>query len=136
MADVAAKLSWRGTGQQFDAGSTGGPAIIVDGDGAAGPSPVTSLLLAVGGCMGADVLDIAAKMRLPLSGLEVAVEADRRPEPPRYLTALRMRFVVSGLSAADEAKVRRAIDLSRETYCSVLHSLRPDTEVVIEVELR
>ena len=35
-----------------------------------------------------------------------------------------LHFVVAGEAPAE--KVERAIALSRETYCSVWHSLRPD----------
>jgi len=31
--------------------------------------------------------------------------------------------------------VDRAVDLSRDKYCSVLHTLRPDLELDIQVEL-
>jgi putative redox protein len=64
------------------------------------------------------------------------VDADRRPEPPRRYTAIRLRYMVGGVAAADEAKVWRAIELSRDRYCSVMHSLRDDIDVAIELELR
>jgi putative redox protein len=75
-------------------------------------------------------------MRLPFTAIDVVVEADRRPEPPRRFTAIRLKYIVAGVPPADEAKVWRAIDLSRDTYCSVLHSLRSDTEIAIDLELR
>jgi putative redox protein len=136
MADVSVALRWSGEPMKFRGGRVGGPEIIVDGDGADGPSPMTALLLALAGCMAADVVDIGTKMRLPLTGLEVVVDADRRPEPPRRYTSIRLKYIVTGVPAADEAKVWRAIDLSRDTYCSVMHSLRPDTEIAIDLELR
>jgi putative redox protein len=113
----------------------GGPEILIDSDGAAGPSPTVSLALALAGCMAVDVLDIAHKMRVPISGLSVIVAADRKADPPRRFTALRQKFITAGVAAADEAKVMRAIDLSREKYCSVLHSLREDIEMSFELEL-
>lgn len=94
------------------------------------------LLLSLAGCMGADILDIGLKMRLPITGLEIGIEGDRRPEPPRRFTAIRMTCTVSGVAGSDRAKVQRAVDLSRDTYCSVMHSLREDIEVSIELELR
>jgi putative redox protein len=136
MADVTVELAWAGAGMRFSGGRTGGPAIVMDGDGADGPSPMVALLLGLAGCMAADVVDIATKMRLPLATLEVVADADRRPEPPRRYTAIRLRYIVGGVAAADEAKVWRAIELSRERYCSVMHSLRDDIDVAIELELR
>jgi putative redox protein len=136
MADVNATLAWTGSGLRFRGGRSGGPEVELDGDNETGPSPVVALILGVGGCMAADIIDIGAKMRLPLTGLQVEVEADRRAEPPRYVTAVRMRFIAEGVAPADEAKLRRAVDLSRDTYCSVLHSLRSEVAVSIDVELR
>jgi uncharacterized OsmC-like protein len=42
---------------------------------------------------------------------------------------------VSGPAAADEPKVWRAIDLSRDKYCSVWHSLRQDMDLDVALEL-
>jgi uncharacterized OsmC-like protein len=44
-------------------------------------------------------------------------------------------YRVDGPSEDDRPKLQRAIDLSREKYCSVLHSLRPDIDLDIRVEL-
>lgn len=136
MADVTVALRWGGEDLKFRGGKVGGPEVAVDGDGVDGPSPMTSLLLGLAGCMAADVVMILGKMKLPLAGMDVVVEGDRRPEPPRRYTAIRLRYVVAGIPASDEPKVRRAIDLSRETYCSVLHSLRDDIRISIDLEMR
>lgn len=93
------------------------------------------LLLAAASCSAADVVDILGKMREPLDGLSVEAWGDRRDEPPRRYTALRFLFKVRG-SGLTEAKVRRAIDLSLEKYCSVMHSLAPDIVVSYELELQ
>jgi putative redox protein len=136
VADVNAGMHWSGEELRFSGGKEGGPQVVVDGDGGAGPSPVTTLVLALAGCMAADVVEIGRRMRLSLAGLRVEAEADRRPEPPRRLTAVRLKYIVTGIPASDEAKVWRAIELSRATYCSVLHSLKDDIELGIELELQ
>lgn len=135
MADVKVSLAWTGEGLQFRGGRVGGPQVQVDSDGLAGPSPVDALVLALAGCMAVDVLDIAQKSRVSISGLTVEVECDRRADPPRRITAVRQKFRTSGVDGADEPKIRRAIDLSREKYCSVLHSLREDVEMSFDLEL-
>jgi putative redox protein len=128
-------LRWAGE-LRFEGGRTDGPAVVLDSAGAAGPSPVTALVLGLGGCMAVDVVDIVGKMRVPLRGLELRVEAERREEPPRRVVAMRLRFILDGPAAEDEAKVWRAIDLSREKYCSVWHTLREDIDYSIELQLR
>ena len=135
MADLTVALKWTGEAMQFRGGKVGGPEILIDSDGVAGPSPTVSLALALAGCMAIDVLDIVQKMRVPISGLTVVVASDRRKEPPRRFTVMRQKFIAAGVAAADEAKVMRAIDLSREKYCSILHSLREDIEMSFELEL-
>ena len=135
MADLTVALTWTGEALRFRGGKVGGPEVVIDSDGVAGPSPTVSLALALAGCMAVDVLDIAQKMRVGVTGLRVVVESDRRAEPPRRFTAMRQKFVVAGAPADAEPKLRRAIDLSREKYCSVLHSLREDIEMSFELEL-
>jgi putative redox protein len=108
---------------------------MVDGDGAAAISPVELLLLAAATCSAADVVSILVKQRVALQSLEVVVQGTRREEQPRRYTALRFHFTIAG-AGADESKARRAIDLSLETYCSVVASLAPDIPVTYDVALR
>ena len=128
-------LSWQGTGQHFRGGKVGGVEVSIDGDGQAGASPMTSVALGLAGCMGIDVLDIAQKMRLPVTSLDVRVVGERRDEPPRRFTGIVLKYRVGGVPATEEDKVWRAIELSREKYCSVWHSLREDIALNIELEL-
>ena len=100
--------------------------VVVDSDGAAGPSPVQSLALALAGCMSVDVVHILERGRQPLRGLRAHLRAERAPEDPHRLVRVDLRFEVTGDVAPD--KVERAIALSREKYCSVWHSLRPDID--------
>lgn len=126
-------VAWTG-GLRFEGGEPGGPVSHVDGDNAAAPGPMLTLLLAAASCSAADVVDILAKMREKLGSLDVEAWGDRRDEQPRRYIALRFRFRVRG-DGLDEAKVRRAIDLSLEKYCSVMHSLAPDIPVSYELDL-
>ena len=132
MPDVRLDMRWTGSGLEFEGGPSGGVRVRVDGNGRAGISPVQALLLSLVGCTAADVVDILTKMRVPLEGLEVVAEGDRRAEPPRRYERIRLEYRVSVPEDAGE-KVRRAVALSHEKYCSVLHTLRPD--VVIETDI-
>jgi putative redox protein len=108
--------------------------MTVDGDGAAGPSPMETLLISLAACMGADVVEILTKMRVPFDGLAVRIEGDRRPDPPRRYTALRLAYETAGVPEDQRDKLQRAVDLSRDKYCSVLHTLHPDLDVSIRIE--
>ncbi|MDE2980484.1 MAG: OsmC family protein [Gemmatimonadota bacterium] len=132
--DKEARLSWTGSGLVFDGGAPGGPQIVIDGDCAVGPSPMDLVLMGVAACMAIDVKVILDKGRVPFDGLDVRAEGERREKPPRSYRAVRLVFTVTGVPPASRAKVDRAIELSREKYCSVLFSLREDLvlDTVIE----
>jgi putative redox protein len=83
--------------------------------------------------MAMDVVDILRKGRFALDGLAAHLESERRAEPPRHLTRVALRFEVRGSVPPD--RVERAIELSRQRYCSVWHSLRPDIELQTSFEI-
>ncbi|HEX7117625.1 MAG TPA: OsmC family protein [Longimicrobiales bacterium] len=132
MADTVVNLRWTGDGLRFEGGADTAAVVPVDGGGEAGARPTELLLLGLAGCMGVDIVDILGKMRVPLEGLDIRVEGDRAAEPPRRFVRIRILCDVRGVSDADEAKLQRAIALSKEKYCSVLHTLRPDCEIRTE----
>lgn len=92
-----------------------------------------ALALSVAGCMAIDVLMILEKSRVPVEALEIDVRGERADDPPRRYTALTLAYRLRGPSAGERSKVERAVRLSRETYCSVLHSLQPDLALEIEI---
>ena len=126
------ELIWS-EGVRFGA-TAGANAIVVDGDGTAGPSPVQVAAIGLAGCMGADVAAILQKGRQPLTGLRVSFSGERAADPPRRFTRITMHFHVSG--AVTPEAVERAIRLSRDTYCSVWHSMRQDIEFVTAFDIR
>jgi putative redox protein len=134
MSSSRVALRWTGHGLGFVGGAEGGPEISLESGGAHAPSPTQLLLVSLAGCMGIDVVDILGKSRVPLEALEVTVEGDRAPSPPKRFTAIRLTYKVRGPQSEHEERVRRAVALSKEKYCSVLHTLRPDLSLDIRVE--
>lgn len=130
---MAVEVRWD-HGLQFEATGRSGVSSVIDGDGEAGASPVESLLIALASCMGADVVELLNKMRVPFGGLSVKAEGDRRPDPPRRYTAIRLVYRAEGVAEDAHAKLHRAVDLSRATYCSVLHTLQPDLDLSIRID--
>lgn len=114
-------------------GRAGTAVVAIDGDGRQGTSPVNLLLEAIASCAAADVVDILQKGRQEIEAMTVEISADRREGHPRWVKRLELKFKIRG--PVDQAKARRAVDLSLEKYCSVFHSLRLDisldTEVVV-----
>lgn len=128
------ELTWEGEGQVFKGVGAKGEPIIIDGDSEAGPGPMDTLLLSVAACMGIDVLMILERSRVPVDALSVVVDGERAEDHPRRYTGIRIEYRISGPGEEHQKRLDRAVHLSRDKYCSVLHSLRPD--IGIEVEIR
>jgi putative redox protein len=129
---LVAELIWDA---QLRFGATSGPtAVVVDGDGVAGPSPMQLTAFGLAGCMSIDVISILQKGRHPVSGLRVSLSGERLPEPPRRFRSITLHFHVTGAVPAEA--VERAIALSHEKYCSVWHSMRQDIEFTTSYDIR
>jgi putative redox protein len=128
---VAATLSWKHK-LVFDAVS-GGTSVVVDSEGREGPSPMQTLAVSIAGCMSMDVAHILTKGRHTFRALRCEIVAERAPANPHRFTSVAIAFIVDG-DVSDDA-VARAIQLSRDTYCSVWHSLRPDIELTTSFQV-
>jgi putative redox protein len=93
-----------------------------------------SLLMAAAACTGSDVALILRKMRVDLRELRIEVAGVRREQEPRRYVALHFDYRLGG-EGLDQVKARRAIDLSLEKYCSVVHSLAPDIAITYALSL-
>jgi len=125
-------LRWLGQGLVFEGAGKSGVPTRVDGDTKVATSPVEMLLVAAASCTASDVVIILQKMRVDLTTLEIRLTGTRRETEPRRITALVLHVRVKG-AGADEDKVRRALDLSIEKYCSVITSLNPDIPVTYDI---
>jgi putative redox protein len=124
-APLEVHLEWEG-GHRFRA-RAGDVEVMLDSPPRAGPTPVQALAFGLAGCMAIDLAAILQRDRLDLRGLRAHLAATRAAEDPKRLLAVDLRFTVEGDVPPD--RVDRAIRLSRERYCSVWHSLRPDIEL-------
>lgn len=120
-------LTWK-EGLQFVGGASGGPTAAIDGDNVTAPGPMLTLLLSAASCSGSDVVIILKKMQVKLRDLRIDVAGVRRDEEPRRYLAIHFDYHLAG-EGLDESKARRAIDLSIQKYCSVIHSLAPDIRI-------
>jgi putative redox protein len=99
-----------------------------------GCSPTETLLLSLAGCIAIDLVSILKKMRCEIATCEIDAEGARNLDPPQYYKSMRLMIHISG-DGITPKKIDRAISLSRDTYCSVYHSLRKDMELHIEYEI-
>jgi len=119
-----ADVEWLG-GMRFQGGTPDKPTVVVDADGASGPGPMVTLLVAAAGCAGSDVVAMLPKMQVQLRKFQIRVTGLRAEDHPRRYLKLHFEINLAG-DGLDETKARRAIDLSFDKYCSVLQSLNPD----------
>ena len=128
------RLRWTGEDMVFHGGPDDGVQLTVDSAGERGQTPMQLLLMALASCMAVDVRMILEKSRVPVESLEVEVVGVRAPEPPRRYLSLELVYRVGGPEDEHRSKLDRAIELSRDKYCSVLHSLDPQIELDIRIE--
>lgn len=107
--------------------------MTLDSTGEQGPSPVQALAFALAGCMAMDVAYVLNKGRHDLRGLRVDLTGERAADQPRRLTAVTLAFTITGQVAQDV--VDRAVQLSRDKYCSVWHSLRQDITLTVTTSI-
>lgn len=128
---MSVTISWEGD-MRFRARSEDGHELAFDGTREVAASPTEGLLASLGACMAIDVVDILKKGRQDVDRCDVELKGERRKDPPRRFTRIGMEFRLVGKELS-RARIARAIDLSRSTYCSVWHTLAPDVELEIEL---
>jgi putative redox protein len=92
------------------------------------------VLIGLGGCSAYDVVDILEKGRQAIEDVEVELEAERAPEPPKVFTRIHMHYVVKGRGLSRD-KVERAIKLSAEKYCSASAMLAKTATITHDFEV-
>jgi len=117
---VKARVKW--VEERTFVGESGSGHKLVLGTAAAGgatpgPSPMELLLIGTGCCSAYDVVHILEKGREAIEDCVVELDADRAETEPKVFTRIHMHFVVKG-RALSKDKVKRAIDLSIDKYCS------------------
>ena len=108
-------------------GRSGDVGLTLDSASKEGPSPMQALAFALAGCMTMDVVHVLKKGRHDLRGLRADLKGRRVPDEPRRFNHIALHFTITGDIPA--APIERAIQLSRDKYCSVWHSMRQDIEL-------
>ena len=96
---------------------------VSQGGGGTGLRPMQSLLAALCGCSGVDIVRILRKQRQQMTSLEMQIDGTRGSGGDLALwehIALQVR--IGGV--VEPAKARRAVALSIDSYCSVAETLR------------
>ena len=130
-----ARLRYAG-GEAFVAESQSGHAIVTSfaHDILTAPSPMEMLLIALGGCTGADVVSILEKKRQRVTGYNIEVRGERRAEHPRVYTKIEVVHYVRG-HGIDPKAVQHAVELSETKYCSVSAMLGATAQISMRFEV-
>jgi putative redox protein len=111
------------------AGRSGDVKMTLDSASVEGPSPMQALAFGLAGCMAMDVVHVIKKGRHDLRGLKADLVGTRAPEDPRRFTSIELKYTITG--GVPNEVIERAIQLSRDKYCSVWHSMRQDIELTV-----
>jgi len=119
--------------------SDSGHSVVMDGAPEAGGRdlgvrPMEMLLLGLGGCTAFDVVSILHKSRQKIVDCEAEIEAERAAEIPKVFTRIHVHFIVSGREL-DPEKVRKAVALSADKYCSASKMLEKAAEITHDFEV-
>ena len=117
---VKLSLDWKGH-MKF-ASSHGSPAIELHSSTPGVSSPPQALAYSV-----------MAKGRHKLTAMTVKFEGERAPEPPKRFVTMTLHFDITG--EVPDKVVARAIDLSRDKYCSVWNTIRPDVKLTTDFKV-
>lgn len=132
-------VKWTGEGMSFLAETGSNHAVVMDGAPEAGgrnlaPRPMELLLAGTGGCTAFDVVLILQKGRHAVTGCEVSLKAERAETDPKIFTRIHFHFRVTGKQLKREA-VARAIELSKDKYCSASIMLGKTAEMTHDFEI-
>lgn len=134
------RVKWTGSaGMSFLAETGSGHLVAMDGAQEAGgrnlaPRPMELVLAGTGGCTAFDVVMILKKGRQDVIDCQVALSATRADSDPKVFTKIHMAFAVTGRNLKKET-VLRAIELSKEKYCSASIMLSKTAEISFDLEL-
>ena len=129
---MQARIVW-GEGMSFVAESGSGHAIVIDGASEhggrnLGARPMETVLMGTGACTAFDVVMILKKARQPVTDCVVELEAERAETEPRVFTKIHLHYRIKG-NGLDSNKVRQAVELSKEKYCSATIMLAKSAEI-------
>ncbi len=99
-----------------------------------GPGPKQMLLAALGGCTGMDVVSLLGKMRVEYEGFTITAQGEASSEHPKVYTSIHLIYEFRGKSLPED-KLRKAVDLSQERYCSVSAMLRQAAKLTYEIKI-
>jgi putative redox protein len=104
---------------------------IVGGNESAA-TPMELVLQATMGCTAMDVISILKKMKVEYDLFEVHETNERSEEHPKVYTKIHLIYKFEG-EGMDHEKIKKAVHLSEDRYCSVTAMIKMAAEVTFEI---
>ncbi|MBL8430493.1 MAG: OsmC family protein [Dechloromonas sp.] len=134
-------VRWIGNdaGMSFVAETGSGHAVVMDGAPEAGGRnlglrPMEMVLAGTGGCTAFDVVLILKKGRHAVSACDVSLKAERAESDPKIFTHIHFHYRVKGKNLKPDV-VARAIELSKDKYCSASIMIGKTAEITHDFEI-
>lgn len=119
----------------FECTNQSGNKILLDNTSqpdAKGISPMESILMAVAGCSGIDIVSILKKQRQDITSFSAEVEGERvQVDDAKPFKSILVKFFLEG--NVDPKKALKSAELSFDKYCSVSKTLEPNVAIAYEV---
>ena len=135
---MKARVKWI-EGVSFSAESGSGHAVVTDGSPEAGgrnvgARPMELVLMGAASCTAFDLVLILKKARQPIADCVVEAEAERAGTVPRVFTKIHLKYRVAG-KGLDPQQVERAVQLSKDKYCSATLMLGKTAAISYDIEI-
>ncbi len=116
-----------------------GHGVVIDGAAEIGGRnlgvrPMEMILMGLGGCTAMDVLSILKKQRQNVTDCVIEVNGERREQTPKIFTDIHIHYIITGRDLKNNL-VKRAVDLSAESYCSVSAMLGKSANITHDYEI-
>jgi putative redox protein len=99
-----------------------------------GPTPKPLVLTSLCGCTGMDVVSILRKMKIDFSGFKVTAKAEIADEHPKVYKKIDLIYEFKGKDLPPD-KLKKAVELSQERYCSISAMLRKACQLNYEIKV-
>lgn len=116
-----------------------GKKVVIDASASIGGKedgfrPMEMMLASLAGCSGIDILSMLEKGRQKVTDFQVKVNADRAETDPKVFTRIGIHYTVSG--EVTDKRMKTAVDLSIEKYCSAAAMLAKTAKIEATYEIK
>jgi len=99
-----------------------------------GPRPKALMMVSLAGCTGMDVASLLKKMRVEVESFTVRVEGEMTETHPKQFISMHVIYAFKGKDLPMD-KLKRAVELSQETYCGVSATYKKAMKLSYEIKV-